>query len=417
MAIFKAVNLKIGKRRRANLSGVIKYVLKFKKTEDKLVYCQCLELERAYDMMIETKKTFDKEKGREYYHYVQSFPPNENITPEQALEQAKEFLERTKKFRSFEVLVATHKDRAHIHTHFIVNSVSFVDGKKFHISNKELEELKRLQNQINIEKGYSAAPPKGIGIDGKPRTETIANDKNTFHLLQRAANGQIQSYVQSCAISVLVNSKKALNKEEFIQLMDQDGFSTTWDEKKKHITFTDKLRAAKGETKCKIRLAKLSEYYAEFNHLNTKEDLINGFNANSRISAEERRKQDSELAELDRIKEELRQNRNTIIDRGNAKSDQGLDGTEFDLAEPGKQPRENENVDSRGDSETIDFNSKFEEYSERINRDRAEQAAAEAERRERQRIEEERRKLQQQNKSISEQHTSRNKESEIDFSR
>ena len=288
MAILKIVNRRNGKRKRSHLAGVIKYVLKTEKTEEKLIYGQNLEPERAYQMMMETKDLFNKRKGMDYFHFVLSYPPNEKITPEQALEQAKELLERTKKFRGYETLVAVHRDKKHIHVHFIVNSVNFVDGRKFHLSRKELEALKQLQNQINIEKGFSAAPGKYQDMNGEERTETVSNDKNTYQLLKRAESGEVKSYVQTCAISVLTQAARASSKEEFIQLMDQDGFETIWDDNKKHITFIDKERAAAGEQKCKIRLSKLADYYAEFKNLNTKEDLIHGFDENRRVSAEAR---------------------------------------------------------------------------------------------------------------------------------
>ena len=295
MAILKIVNRRNGKRKRSHLAGVIKYVLKTEKTEEKLIYGQNLEPERAYQMMMETKDLFNKRKGMDYFHFVLSYPPNEKITPEQALEQAKELLERTKKFRGYETLVAVHRDKKHIHVHFIVNSVNFVDGRKFHLSRKELEALKQLQNQINIEKGFSAAPGKYQDMNGEERTETVSNNKNTYQLLKRAESGEVKSYVQTCAISVLTQAARASSKEEFIQLMDQDGFETIWDDNKKHITFIDKERAAAGEQKCKIRLSKLADYYAEFKNLNTKEDLINGFDENRRVSAEAR-------ANIERIK-------------------------------------------------------------------------------------------------------------------
>lgn len=288
MAILKIVNRRNGKRKRSHLAGVIKYVLKTEKTEEKLIYGQNLEPERAYQMMMETKDLFNKRKGMDYFHFVLSYPPNEKITPEQALEQAKELLERTKKFRGYETLVAVHRDKKHIHVHFIVNSVNFVDGRKFHLSRKELEALKQLQNQINIEKGFSAAPGKYEDMNGEERTETVSNNKNTYQLLKRAESGEVKSYVQTCAISVLTQAARASSKEEFIHLMDQDGFETIWDDNKKHITFIDKERAAAGEQKCKIRLSKLADYYAEFKNLNTKEDLINGFDENRRVSAEAR---------------------------------------------------------------------------------------------------------------------------------
>ena len=297
MAILKIVNRRNGKRKRSHLAGVIKYVLKTEKTEEKLIYGQNLEPERAYQMMMETKDLFNKRKGMDYFHFVLSYPPNEKITPEQALEQAKELLERTKKFRGYETLVAVHRDKKHIHVHFIVNSVNFVDGRKFHLSRKELEALKQLQNQINIEKGFSAAPGKYEDMNGEERTETVSNNKNTYQLLKRAESGEVKSYVQTCAISVLTQAARASSKEEFIRLMDQDGFETIWDDNKKHITFIDKERAAAGEQKCKIRLSKLADYYAEFKNLNTKEDLIHGFDENRRVSAEAR-------ANIERIRSE-----------------------------------------------------------------------------------------------------------------
>ena len=56
-----------------------------------------------------------------YYHFVQSFHPEEAVTPELAHRIA---LELAQQWKGYEVLVATHTDRAHIHSHFIVNSVS-----------------------------------------------------------------------------------------------------------------------------------------------------------------------------------------------------------------------------------------------------------------------------------------------------
>lgn len=320
MSIFKAVTLKIGKRKRANLSGIIKYVLKDEKTEEKLVYGQCLEIERAYKMMLETKETFNKLSGREYYHFVQSYPPEEKITPEQALEQAKKFLEATKKFRAYEVLVAVHRDRAHIHVHYIVNSVSFVDGRKLHMTKKELKSLKELQNEINIRDGYQPAPEKGYKSNGTKRTELVANKKNTYQLLAKAGRGEVDSYVQNCAIAVLENADKALSKDQFIKLMEVSGFETIWTENKKHITFVDKRRKKACETKCKIRLSKLADYYPEFEKLGTKEELNYVINANNAKAGFDR--------ELGEIKHQLDANRQQLNNQGIAITNRGIQITE-----------------------------------------------------------------------------------------
>ena len=105
------------------------------------------------------KKLYDKADGRSYCHIIQSFKPGE-ITPEKAHEIGIELAE--KQFKNHEVLIATHKDKEHIHNHLIINSVSFKDGHKL-ISNKEsLREIKRESNRIcrrehlsTIEKPYA----------------------------------------------------------------------------------------------------------------------------------------------------------------------------------------------------------------------------------------------------------------------
>ena len=120
-------------------------------TEDKLVTGFGVDIPQAFDMMMETKKIFGKLTGRQYYHLVQSFAQNENITPAQAHEVGIKFVEECKKLWGFELILATHIDRKHIHNHFVFNSVNFVHGHKFHITRKEL------QNQICIKMGFSAA--------------------------------------------------------------------------------------------------------------------------------------------------------------------------------------------------------------------------------------------------------------------
>ena len=301
MSIFKAIKLKIGKRKRANLSGIIKYVLKTEKTEEKLVYGQFIEISRAYKMMVETKEVFKKTTGREYFHFVQSYSPDDKITPELALEQAKKFLEATKKFRAYEVLLAVHRDRENIHVHYIVNSVSFLDGRKFHISKKELEQLKNLQNEINIRDGFLPAPQKGFKSNGEKRTEKVVNDKNTYQLLTKAEAGEVDSYVLNCAIAVLKNKDRAVTVEQFITLMKESEIDVVWDKNKKHVTFVDLKRQAIGERKCKIRLATLAKYYPEFESISTKEDLLNVINGNNAKTRGEFERISGEFANFQRI--------------------------------------------------------------------------------------------------------------------
>lgn len=279
MAILKAVAPK--KNKAKLIQNICAYVLQNEKTEEKITYGFNVDVKNCVAQMNATKDFWDKKnKGREYYHFVQAFPPNEKITTEQALEMTKKFIQESKAFDDYEVLLATHKDKKHIHTHIIVNSVSLTNGKKFRYSRNDLSQWKELQNRINIENGFSKAVEKGQTIQGTTREETVANNRATYEYLKKAEKKQVQSYVWDCALAVLDNVHKAKNKIEFIELMTQQGFKTSWEDNKKHITFTDIKREQNGEQKKSVRLSKLFDYF-NIQEFETKENLLNEFKRNS----------------------------------------------------------------------------------------------------------------------------------------
>jgi len=86
--------------------------------------------ELAYERMMETKRRYGKYGGIVAYHGYQSFKPGE-VTPEQCHALGVELAKRLWGDK-YEVLVASHRDHEHLHNHFILNSVSFKDGEKFH---------------------------------------------------------------------------------------------------------------------------------------------------------------------------------------------------------------------------------------------------------------------------------------------
>ena len=83
-----------------------------------------------------------------FYHMVQSFPKGEPVDPATAHAAA---LKLAESFKGREVLVCTYTDRDHIHSHFIINSVSLEDGRKLHISEPELTELQQRNDEICME--------------------------------------------------------------------------------------------------------------------------------------------------------------------------------------------------------------------------------------------------------------------------
>lgn len=328
MSIFKAIGVKVGKN--ASLKGIINYVLQPKKTEEQLTTGFCCDVSKALETFKETKQCFEKLEGRQYYHFVQSFPPNENITAQQAHDVAVQFAERCKKFWGFEMIIVTHKDRDHLHTHFVMNSVSFINGRKFHLTRKELAAIKDLQNQVSIELGYSPAPQKGFNIFGKKRTDVSADNSKTYKILKKGQKKEADSYLLNCSEAILKSLKLARSKEQFIQLMQALGFKTEWKDNKKHITFTDKKRKAAGERKCKVRLSKLAQYFPALKEFTDKENLLDGIQRN-------------------RIEEPFKSDNNRLV----------VARIDSNKSEIGRS------------TELIDFNTRFEDYSAGVDTERA----------------------------------------------
>ena len=231
MAIIKSV-----KNSHSSIKHIINYITKDEKTIGKKLCSgfNCNPDTAAREMQA-TKRLYGKTGGRTYKHFVQSFPPEEQITPQQAHDLAQQFVESCPLFEGFEVLYSTHVDREHIHTHFVVNSVSFVDGHKFQMSKKDLEDMKILNNRLCMEHGLSV-----LEI-GKKKSDRgiISYDMNKYQFLKKAQEGKIKSYVQDCAVAVYDSMSESSSKDEFISAMNQRGYTVNWSDTHKYIVFTN----------------------------------------------------------------------------------------------------------------------------------------------------------------------------------
>lgn len=147
MAVIKAVNSK------SSLDGIIKYITMGEKTEERLITGKDCSPSNVLEEMKVTKEIFNKTTGRQYKHFIQSFDPNDNLDYMKANKIGLEWAE--KNFKGFEVLISTHKDKGHIHNHFVVNSVSFEDGRKLRYSNKELQNFKNVNDRICEREGLN----------------------------------------------------------------------------------------------------------------------------------------------------------------------------------------------------------------------------------------------------------------------
>ena len=169
-----------------------------------------------------TKKIYGKGNGFFFYHYAQSFSPKEKITPEQAHEIALEFAEKA--WSGHEVLVATHCDREHIHSHFVINSVGFESGKKLRQSPSTLKQLRKLSDEICIAHGLSVLQPYQGG-------------KNSMSSREYRARLRGNSWKEKLAKDIDTAMSYSGSKDEFIRNMSILGYHMTWTDTRKNITF------------------------------------------------------------------------------------------------------------------------------------------------------------------------------------
>ena len=209
------------------MKGVIDYCCQDKKVYDeisnqRLVIGINCDGENAFKEFMATKKSYGKTDGMNFYQYVQSFSPEENITPHQAHEIAIEFAEKA--WTGYEVLVATHCDAQHIHSHFVINSVSFENGKKLRQNPNTLNSLRALSDEICRHHNLSTLVPynkDGIKISTREYRTAVKGQSWKFKLMN--------------------DIDKAMNisgsKEDFINAMSIMGYSVMWTGDRKYITY------------------------------------------------------------------------------------------------------------------------------------------------------------------------------------
>ena len=140
---------------KTSLKNVIDYASDATKTDDELFVTgiNC-EVERAYEMMTETKRQFGKKDKVVAYHGYQSFKDGE-VTPEECHAIGVETAKRLWGDR-YEVIVTTHLNtKTHLHNHFVFNSVSFVDGEKFRYQTADILALREVSDEVCKEFGKS----------------------------------------------------------------------------------------------------------------------------------------------------------------------------------------------------------------------------------------------------------------------
>ena len=185
----------------------------------------------AREEMMAVKRRYGKENGTVAYHGYQSFAPGE-ATPEIAHEIGVKLAQRLWGDR-YQVLIATHLDHeSHLHNHFVVNTVSFVDGIKFHRTKEDYRQMREASDDLCREYGLSVIknPQRGKSQhygewhaekEGRPTWKSSIKDDIDEAVRQSMTERQFWAYLQSHGYQCKIGKDISVcpsGKERFVRL-------------------------------------------------------------------------------------------------------------------------------------------------------------------------------------------------------
>ena len=208
------------------MKSVMRYVSQMSKTlwdGQQLVSGIGCQPETAFDEFLSTKLLHHKDGGVMFYHMVQSFPKGADVDPRTAHEAARRLAGY---FEGCEVLVCTHVDREHIHSHCIINSVNFETGKKVHMADEQIQELRVRNDQIceelRLPKFQRDEQKRSCGMSNAEYYTASKGESWKFELMR---------VIDECM-------RCAGNREEFLILLRSEGYDAAWTGSRKNITYT-----------------------------------------------------------------------------------------------------------------------------------------------------------------------------------
>ena len=225
MATFTAVRNQ--KQTAGVLGWVLGYVSQRKKTvwEDRQLVSGCNCVARsALAEMLTTKERYQKTDGMMFYHFVQSFHPDEDVSPQEVHAIGLEPAEKL--FPGYEVVVATHTDTDHLHNHLIVNSVNMESGRKLHQHTADLQRQRQVNDELCMAHGLTVLPPRR-----QKRSDNLSAREYRAAAKGRSWKFRLMSAIEDCM-------RYARSREEFIRLMESEGYQVRWEKERKYITYT-----------------------------------------------------------------------------------------------------------------------------------------------------------------------------------
>lgn len=182
-----------------------------------------------YSEFMLTKKAYPSDnrngqKDRYFYHYYQSFSPNDNVTRDLVHQIGIEFAKRA--WKNNEVIVATHLDKDHLHNHFVINGIDLETGKRLRQGPNTLKELRTISDEICLKYGVDILPPY-------EKTKLKSPSTNEY---RAALNGNSWKFKLAGDIDYVMTL--AGNKQDFINLMNKLGYDVLWSDDRKYITYS-----------------------------------------------------------------------------------------------------------------------------------------------------------------------------------
>jgi len=224
MAIVSFVNYR-GGQSRGCMKAVMAYTMQDKKTawdDTQLVTGINCDARKACEDFMATKKLYRKTDGVLFFHMVQIFPKGEKVSPAAAHAAA---LKLAEYYKGHEVLVCTHTDREHIHSHFIINSVSLDTGRKLHIAKEQLQELRQRNDDICSQLGLPV-------FQSQPKKDIKSMSNAEYHSAAKGESWKMQlmNTIDSCM-------RYAADRQQFLLLMRSEGYDVHWADSRKNITY------------------------------------------------------------------------------------------------------------------------------------------------------------------------------------
>lgn len=124
MSILKIVNG--GYTNDDAVQKLFSYITDYEKS-DGYVYGYNVIPELTVQMFMAVKSLYGKGNGKQAVHFIISFSPNECITADILFELAKCV---SRYFYEYQVVFAVHTSQKCLHAHFVVNTISFINGAR-----------------------------------------------------------------------------------------------------------------------------------------------------------------------------------------------------------------------------------------------------------------------------------------------